>query len=365
MNPPTILIIDDQLRAAKGLRKRVGVNAEVLTRVPEQVTRRDLRRADLILVDFELYEDGVDVPITEPPNGLALSAVLREQIRETNANQVTGVALYTGQLEQISGTIPNDVRGFVVARLTNLEWVFEKADADTEVTAVSLAQAIKQLPRSWPEDSAKAADQLHRFLGLASIAPFRATAEEDIAACHPPIHELSNASHAVAVVRWLAQRILPYPTFLMDRMGLAARLRLTPRRLESLLSGRSRFAKALEDVAYGGALADLYGRHWWRAGVDELLFEWSEETGEVEVLQAAIRVLAGRKLAFEDSEVVPVIGPGYRADRLAPIECAVRIRPDDWPVFADDAWAERTEVGDDPRLGGLILSPDAELLTGA
>lgn len=364
-NPPTILIVDDQLRAAKGLSKRIGSHAQVLTRLPEQVTRRDLRQADLILVDFELYEDGVDVPITEPPNGLALSTVLREQIRETNADQVTGVALYTGQLGQISGTIPDEVRGFAVARLINLEWVFEKADTDTEVTAVSLAEGIKQLPRSWPEDSIKAAKQLRRFLGLASSASFRASAEEDIAACHPPIHELSNASHAVAVVRWLAQRILPYPTFLTDRMGLAARLGLTPRRLEPLLGGRSRLAQELNDVAYGGALADLYGRHWWRAGVDELLFEWSGGTGEVDVLQAAIRSRAGKKLTFEESEVVPVIGPGYRAARLAPIECAVRIRPDDWPVFADDAWAERTEVANDPRLGGLILSPDAELLAGA
>jgi hypothetical protein len=364
-SPPTILIIDDQLRAAKGLSKRIGSGAEVLTRLPEQVTRLDLRKADLILVDFELHEDDVDVPITEPPNGLALSAVLREQIRETNASQVTGVALYTGQLGQISGTIPADVREFVVARLTNLEWVFEKADTDTEITALSLAEGIKKLPRSWPEDSAKAADQLRRFLGLPSSAPFRANAEEDIAACHPPIHELSNASHAVAVVRWLAQRILPYPTFLTDRMGLAARLRLTPRRLESLLGKRSRLAQALDDVAYGGALADLYGRHWWRAGVDELLFEWSEGTGEVDVVQAKIQELAGKSLTFEGSEVVPVIGPSYRAERLAPIDCAVRIRPDDWPVFADDAWAERTEVGEDPRLRGLILSPDAELLAGA
>jgi hypothetical protein len=365
MSPPTILIVDDQLRAAKGLSKRIGDHAEVLTRLPEQVTGRDLGKADLILVDFELHEDGVDVPITDPPNGLALSAVLREQIRETKPNQATGVALYTGQLGQISGTIPDDVRGFVVARLTNLEWVFEKADEDTQLTVVALADGIKKLPRAWPEDSARAADQLRRFLGLASNAPFRAAAEEDIAACHPPIHELSNASHALAVVRWLAQRILPYPTFLTGPMELAARLRLTPRRLDSILKGRSRLAEALSEVAYGGALAGLYGQHWWRSGIDELLFEWSEGTGEVEVLQSKIQRLAGKSLSFEENEVVPVVGPGYRAERLAPIHDAVRIRPDDWPVFADDAWAERKEASEDARLRGLILSPDAELLAGA
>ena len=361
--PPTILVVDDELRAAKGLKKRIGENAKVLTRTPDEVTRTDLRLADLILVDFELHEETSEVPIPQPPNGLALSGVLREQIREMDTEKGTGVALYTGQLQQISGTIPDEVRGFVVARLTNLEWVFEKKASDTEITAVSLAEAIKRLPRSWPEDSDDAARHLHRFLGLDRSLPFLAAAEEDIAACHPPVHELSNASHALAVVRWLAQRILPYPAFLMDRMGLAARLRLTPRRLDLLLASESKLADALAGVAYSGALADLYGSHWWRAGVDELIFEWSEGTGEVDVLQTSIQNLAGKDLSFFHSEVVPVIDASYRADRIAPIESALPIRPDDWPVFADDAWAERVEIEGDPRLKGLLFAPAAALVT--
>lgn len=362
---PTILIVDDELRAAKGLRKRIGDNAKVLTRIPEEVTRADLRKADLILVDFELHEGMDEVPITQPPNGLALSIVLREQIREMDAGKVTGIALYTGQLQQISGTIPDEVRGFVVARLTNLEWVFEKHADNTEITAVSLAEGITRLPPSWPEDSDEAARHLHRFLGLGRSAPFLAAAEEDIATCHPPVHELSNASHALAVVRWLAQRILPYPAFLMDRMGLAARLRLTPRRLDLLLTSESGLTDAFAGVAYSGALADLYGSHWWRAGIDELIFQWSEGTGEVEVLQASIQTLAGKKLSFFDSEVVPVIDSSYRADRLAPVDSALRLRPDDWPVFADDAWAERAEIEGDPRLGGLLTAPDVQLVSDA
>ncbi|HEU5091123.1 MAG TPA: hypothetical protein VFT30_00470 [Nitrospira sp.] len=362
---PTILVVDDELRAAKGLKKRIGSSAEVLTRTPEAVTQADLRQADLILVDFELHEEMGEVPITQPPNGLALSSVLREQIREMNPRKVTGVALYTGQLQRISGTIPDEVRGFVVARLTNLEWVFEKNANDTEITSVSLAEAIKRLPSSWPEDANEAARHLHRFLGLSRSVPFFAVAEEDIAACHPPVHELSNASHALAVVRWLAQRILPYPAFLMDRIGLAARLRLTPRRLDLLLAGESRLVDALVGVAYDGALAELYGSHWWRAGIDELIFEWSEGTGEAEVLQASIQNLAGRELSFIDGEVVPVIDSSYRADRVAPIESALPVRPDDWPVFADDAWAERVEIEGDPRLRGLLISPDAELVSDA
>lgn len=366
MKLPTILIVDDELQAAKGLKKRIDDKARVITRTPDELKVTDLRNADLILVDFELQEEGWEpAEVTESPNGLALGAVLREQIRSLDRKQVTGVALYTGQLDQISGTIPNEVRGFVVARLTNLEWVFEKGQTDTQVTVVSLAHAIRSLPRAWPEGAHDATTQLHRFLGLQSTASFFRTASEDIAACHPPIHELSNASHALAVVRWLGQRILPYPTFLMDRIGLAARLRLTPRRLKPLLDGRSRFAEAMKGIAYDGALADLYGPHWWRAGLDELVFEWSSGTGEIEPLQAEISSLAGKKLKFLDSEVVPVIDAGYRAERLASIESALRLRPDDWPVFADDAWAEREEVEGDPSLRGLLLAPDAELLADA
>lgn len=360
---PTILIVDDELQAARGLKKRIGVAAEVLARTPEQVERAELHGADLILVDFELYEEGSEpADLIEPPNGLALSAVLREQIRSTGGDEAIGVALYTGQLDKISGTIPERVRGFAVARLTNLEWVFEKGDSETDVTAVSLARAIESLPSTWPEDADAAARQLHRFLALDPDAPFFATAVEDIAACHPPIHELSNASHAVAIVRWLGQRILPYPAFLTDRIGLAARLRLSPRRLSQLLKGRSRLAKALAGVAYEGALAELHGPHWWRAGVDALIFEWSQGSGDPEMLQGSLRGLAGKELRFAETETVPVIDSDYRRDRIAPIDSALRLRPDDWPVFADDAWAERVEASDNPRLRGIVLPSDLELL---
>jgi len=355
-----ILVVDDKLADADNLRRRIGRSAEVITRTPDEIVPRELRRADLVLVDYELteWEGAGNGVLTNPPNGLALASVMREQIGEIEQPGTAGVALYSGRLDQISGTLPEEVRGFAVARLHNLEWVFEKKDDTAHVGILALARAITTLPAAWPDDAEGAGEAVHAFLGLDSKIPFFELAAEDIDAAHPPIHELSRASHALAMVRWLAQRILPYPAFLIDQIGLAARLRLDPDDLAKVLAGKSRLAGALEGASYEGALAALLGPHWWRSGIDNLIFEWTDGTGDAEMLEASLSRLSARRLKFGDGDMVPVIDETYRARGTASIETAVRVRPDDWPVFADDAWAERAEVLGTPRLRGLLLEAD-------
>jgi hypothetical protein len=364
MARPTILIVDDELRDADNLVKSIGKAAEVVVRSPDDFTKTDLRDSDLVLVDYKLTDwEGAEAGLTAPSNGLALSAVIREQIRALGGREVTGVALYSGEVDAISGTIPNEVRGFVVARLNNLEWVFEKDDRDAYRSVISLATALKSLPRTWPEDSTKATKSLHHFLGLDSAATFFETADQDIEACHPPIHELSNASHALAVIRWMAHRILPYPAFLTDQIGLAARLRIQVTDLAPLLAEKSKLSAALKDARYTGELCELFGPHWWRSGIDNLIFEWTSGSGDMDALHATVNELAGKQLRLYQEDVVPVIDESYRAKEIAAIETAVRLRPDDWPVFADEAWAKRDVVAEFPRLQGLVVPADRALVS--
>jgi hypothetical protein len=361
---PNILVIDDQNEAGDVLRRSIGERAVVTAAMPGEMTEEQLRSAHLVLVDYELSDwSGTETGLTSPPNGLALSAVIREQINRLESD-VTGVALYSGQVDKISGNLPVEVRSFVVARLNNLEWVFEKKDRNAPNGIVALARAIRQLPSTWPDDPRGATKALHSLLKLNQHASFRETAVDDVSACHPPIHELSTATHALAVIRWMAHRVLPYPTFLTDDVGLAARLRLDIVEVRSLLKGKSQLARALETVEYHGILRDLYGRHWWRSGLDELALDWTSGAGGTEALQTAVRRLAGKRLKLSEQDVVPVLDEDtYRATRLAPLADAVRLRLDDWPPFADDAWGDRATVADSERLRGLVLPNDVELLS--
>jgi hypothetical protein len=363
MEKPTILVIDDELADATNVKRALGEDAHVIARTPDSFTRTDLREADLVLIDYELTEwDGADSALTSPPNGLALSAVVREQVNKHRRGAVTGVALYSGELGEISGTLPDELRGFALARLNNLEWVFEKGEASAFAGIVSLARAIRRLPRPWPGEPVKAATRLHELLALEPTAAFFQTAADDISSCHPPIHELSSSTHALAVIRWIAHRILPYPAFLTERIGLAARLRLDLDELERLLEENSQFAGALHGTRYQGVLCELYGPHWWRSGLDELALQWTSGAGGIAALHEAIATLAGRDVRFLAEEVVPGIDETYRANGLIALDEALRLQPDDWPPFADDAWAPRELVETSRMLRGLVVPTDLELL---
>jgi len=364
---PAILIIDDRPEESTPLQASIGKkNATVHVRTPAELEKGDLEKADLVLVDYELH--GWRKPpkdLTTPSNGLALSAVLRARINYLNHGSVTGVALYSGRVKEISGTLPKELRGFAVARLNNLEWVFQKGEPNLEQAVLSLAHAIQRLPREWPEDADEAAKQLHRLLDLKVNAPFNETAADDIRACHPPIHELSSVNHALVVIRWIAHRILPYPAFLTDRPGLAARLRIDLDQLDRLLTGRSKLKAELEEARYTGVLCDLFGPHWWRSGLDQTIFRWTDGVTGADAQQDAIKKLAGKAVKFLDEEVVPAIDESYRPTSIVAVSKALRLRPDDWPPFAADAWAERSVVVDSERLRGLVLPTDMELLDDA
>lgn len=357
---PTILVVDDHIEDGKSLATLLADEVTVFVREPSDIVIDDLREADLVLVDYELTDwTDVGTNLTVPPNGLALAGVLRQQIDELGVVDAKGVALYSGKIENISANLPEEVRGYALARLNNLEWVFEKGGATAGDGIVSLASAMAELSGSWPE-GIEAIGALHTLLALESSAPFFATAAEDVAACHPPIHELSAATHALVVVRWLAQRILPYPAFLMDRWALAARLRIDPGQLDAALKDTD-LGDELATVTYQGALCDLLGSHWWRAGVDDLIFGWTNGAGGNAEIRSEVEKRVG-DIAILDGDLVAVIDDSYRPATVAKVDESVRLRPDDWPVFADEARATIGTASGSERLRGLVVPGDQGML---
>jgi hypothetical protein len=252
-----------------------------------------------------------------------------------------------------------------MARLYNLEWVFEKSRNAGWVKAVrSLAMAVERLPRDWPLDDSQAVRaQADDLLGLNTDSSWYERAWETVQRCHPPLAELSSWSHGLAFVRWVAHRILPYPTFVFDDLHFAARLRMTVDSLRSAL-GSSQGEALFDDVRYRGICEGLVDRRWWRAGLETLL--WNITDGAPFDAPTLHNALLERGFPVDRLEIQdPVVCLGRDLLPMAELgssQDSVRLFPDDWPPFADLPWAEIDLVLEHESLRTIVLAPDQDRL---
>lgn len=364
---PCILIVDDVLEEADAKRLLLSGAADVLPRTPSDISAHDLRRADVVLVDFALdaWEREDTRPLSERPlNGVALAAVLRSHV---SAKSQKAFALHSGRLDGLSGGLPPASHLHIIAKSNNLEWVFSKTDTDNarplREQVVSLAHALGSLPASWPvSQPTRMRNVLEQLLSIPARASWRNRAWKHVEDCHPPIHELSPPTHGVAFVRWLLHSILPYATFLWDFRYLAARLRVTPRSLATALNRSDSFARALRPFRYTGVLRDFVDQRWWRPGIEHWLWELAQaNTFDAEALTKVMKKLSRDLEPVALKEPVVVFDAELRpTDDLTELADAVELQPDDWPAYAGRPWARRELVSATPRLRSLVV-PSAAL----
>lgn len=373
---PKVLFVDDEPETVEPLAGQVGGETDVSVRHPEDIGLVDLKAVDLILVDQRLTKwearDELASPALKPTNGLALAAVLRAHAegQAEEDHRPVAIAVLSGHLSDLSSGLPAESREHAIARVNDLEWVFEKAQRESEnrsglfaVQVKQLASAVSRLPSSWPVDQVEETQKI-LFDDLLSLAQnvWRQTAIEDVLGCHPPIHELSRWSHGRALLRWFLHRVLPYPCFLWDDTYLAARLRVTKSSVIAALRSSPRLRDLLESARYTGVLEEFLGRRWWRSGVESLLWELTGGRPFVpEVAVSALKGLSPEVPLMEVAEDQPVVCVD---DRFRPIEefatpeTAVRIQPDDWPPFADQAWVTIQAATANASLGALVIESD-------
>lgn len=374
---PRVLFVDDGTSTTVGgLREVLGPERVALSLIhPEEVGDHDLLRSDLVVVDYFLDDwaerDAVSAAPRAPRDGLAVAAALRSRLLPPRDQRASGVAdvhpvafaLWSAHLEAATFQLPSAVRAHVFARENNLEWAFVReriTSGEAAVQLEELARAVKTLPERWPGRSAgqAAVDLLASRLAV----PERDWAElavEQVLECRPPVFELSERTHGLVLLRWLLHRILPYPTFLLDEHYLCARLRL-----DALPENPA--VELLQELAaaqYTGLLNNFDGRRWWRAGVEHWLWEVTDgRSGNPE----AVRIAATRRGGVarrEWHQPVVVTGPDLeRRSDLLEIGDTVRLRPDDWPPFADEAYAEITQAKAEPSLAAIVDVADRDRL---
>lgn len=370
---PRVLFIDDLEGVSRAAVEVSFRDESVETKLlhPETVEAEDLAWADLVVVDYFLNDwperDDVLSVSRAPRDGLAIVASLRSSLLPERSevetadppSRPTAFAVWSTNVDYASFGISDQVLPHVFARENTLEWVFKRNDllAPQGVQQVmELGSAIRAVGAlSW--GGVEAPESLRQLLNLNTKTSWCERAESDVLDCRPPIHELARPTVGMSVIRWMLHRILPYPCFLLDEVDLMARLRVEDLDQEGALNN------ALEPARYRGALSEFLGPRWWRAGVESWL--WDETAGQPSDTRSLADVAErlGAVPRPGSQTMVRVVDPGLgRSDELTDLSGVVRIRPDDWPTYADDAYATVESVVSDPSLFRLVDPDDRYLL---
>jgi hypothetical protein len=344
-NRGAVLIIDDN----DGLptKRLLGGSINSIVRHPNDVRAGDLRRANLVLVDFILdswpERDSQQTPSLKPKDGIALIAVLKSNLNHLKAAP-TAFALNSGKLSDLSGGGTWEDREHAIARSVDLEWVFAKGGKrENFATAVrSLASGVAALPTKWPAPS-KIKDQILSLLATPSRARWRQSAIEAIDRSHPPHDILITNSCGIAVLRWLLHAVLPFPTFLLNERYLATRLRIEPKSFNQLLGSRegNKIKQILRPYQYKGVLSDFAGTRWWRAEIKHWIWEGTKgKAYDQDAIKKFVSSTISKHAIFTalQSPVVSLDDQLRPSDTLIGLGTAVEIKPDGWPPFADSAW---------------------------
>ena len=357
---PVILVVDDEAEElSRGMMLRFTDSARVAVRHPSGVRREDIREAHLVLMDYRLDywpERDAQRAAFDVRTGMALATILREAADEKKPDSLTAVALHTGHLEDASGRIRPPFSRHVVARLNNLEWVFEKTDEERFEQIVQLARTAQRLDGAWPADPHEAEAKAQQLLQMAPDAEWFNRSWREVRECRPPIHQLVGDAQGVFFLRWFLHQVLPYPCFLWDIHWVAARLRVQVEDLERLRDSNCDLARDLEQCEYTGILAGFLGPRWWRVAIDDYIWELgggsSRTLGQYE---DRIREKAGEDLSLvAPHDPVVCLNRDFQPIDVASLQDAVRVRPDHWPPFADAAWMAIDTVRGDDELAAMV-----------
>ena len=354
---PKILFVDDTIEEVSALSEACEQDAIVVVRSFDELDEADLENTDLILVDFALdgwpAKDRATELTLRPADGLAIVEILRSYFRANKSERPIAFAVLSGELEKLTHPFPPTRREHMVASLAKVEWAFQKGTPllQTAKQLLSLASAVRELPPSWPHDSNSDKDKtLHDLLAVPD-SNWSTAAVGDLSRCHPPIQELSTWSHGLAFLRWMLQRVLPYPTFLLDDAQAALRLGLTFESFCASLTDEGDLNDWLKPVCYSGILTNFRGRRWWKAGIDSLLWTASsEDPFNSKLLAAEVLKKAPKGELLVQRNPVAYVDKDYQTIGIDEASNCIRLRPDDWPLFADSAWALRASVLEDQSL---------------
>src|SRR5260370_4023557 len=191
-----ILFVDDNPEQVKGLRTQLPKDVFSSAAHPDDVTPKQLFRADLVLVDYRLDDwnerDNARGISLQPVDGLALAGILRSHSEQRKSPRPIAFGILSNHIAELARNLPPEYRAHAIARNCNIEWAFEKNSQSSDFASqlVSLAEAVEKLPHNWPVGSRISLEKkLAELLDIPNVdcrdrAPFY------VHRCHPPIPAL-------------------------------------------------------------------------------------------------------------------------------------------------------------------------------
>jgi hypothetical protein len=165
----------------------------------------------------------------------------------------------------------------------------------------------------------------------------------------------------MAFIRWLLHQVLPYPSFLWEDRYLAARLYVKVESLRQVLESDKKARRVLAPLQYAGVLTGFIGERWWRAGVEHMLWDWTDGNPfDAAIVREAVRTHLSKSLELLDFKrpVVCVDPQSFRpTDEAIDVISAVEIKPDDWPAYAEQAWVS-VDSTQDEGIAALVVPQD-------
>lgn len=364
MGIPKILLIDDQPNmAANGLCARLTSSFDgedeykAEAKSPEEVVVDELHEADLTLVDYRLdhWDERDTAPVSRSPeNGHAVAMNIRTRLADS-----TCLALFTSHLDELTYATTSEDRRHLIADEHGVDWVFSKLDDHSRERggqdkfvnqARTLADGFHEL-QSLPGVSALSeADDNDweefwgEVLAIDQVGVSDETLMGDVKKCNPPQQKIMDTGNRRPAVWWLMHEVFPYPTFLLDKYYVAARLAVSVESLEKIVGEDSWLSEKLAEFEYSGLFSGFDGERWWREGIsaflwDELggqsnsndaIFSFVDENTDVDVSRAPERPVV---VVHEDERI-------GAPKQLISVEHTTDAMLEFWPGFAETPWVE-------------------------
>jgi hypothetical protein len=131
--------------------------------------------------------------------------------------------------------------------------------------------------------------------------------------------------------------------------------------LREALASDSKARQVLAPFCYTGVLAEFLGKRWWRAGVEHILWEWTDgDPFNADIVRDVVRKHVSSSLQpLKISRPVVCVDPqSFRPlDQAIDVINAVEIKPDDWPPYAEQAWVHIDNTKDE-GIAALVVPQD-------
>ncbi len=349
MNDSTFLFVDDRPRSLATTYGTIDEN-RIRIKDPNSTTLSDVEWASVVLADYNIdatlpEKDSAAAQLANVPRtGTALVATMRS-LEEAGVGDLAApfraYVLISAQIELI-GTLllPPDYLAHVGAGSLGVDWIFQKPRsirerADFGRRLESLGGAVSRVREIWNHGKDQV-DELRTLLQIPANLDWTDRAWGEVVEAHPRLRDPAERVRPRPVFRWLLQEALPFPGVLLDSSYLAGRLRVDPGTIESVLTGG--LADLISSALYAGIFSDFFSQRWWRAGVEQIL--WDSTQGRSFDVHA-LREFTGGASRTDGEELVVTLdenlSPNAKLTVISSKELEL-VRPLGWPNFAERPW---------------------------